>query len=158
LTRAFLIGLLSACAAVAAAAGDPDPLAPFRDPDPDERRYAIQLDSRLDDASIQVELLIGKNLSVDCNPKRFVGKFSTKKVIRRGYVYYTARDIHVPVTTPVVCPEDSLPHQALVYLDGGPYWVPYSSKVPIVVYVPAGFEVRYRLWTAEATMREAEQK
>ena len=29
--------------------------------------------------------------------------------------------------------------------------VPYNSRLPIVVYVPEGYEVRYRIWNASAT-------
>jgi ecotin len=35
-----------------------------------------------------------------------------------------------------------------VTLGGEPYMVRYNSRLPIVVYVPTGTEVRYRVWTA----------
>lgn len=43
-----------------------------------------------------------------------------------------------------------------ITLGGDPYLVRYNSKLPIVVYVPEGVEVRYRIWTAgeEATTIE----
>jgi ecotin len=34
--------------------------------------------------------------------------------------------------------------------------VRYNSKLPVVVYVPEGLEVRYRLWKAEAETRKGE--
>ncbi len=33
--------------------------------------------------------------------------------------------------------------------------VRYNSRVPLVVYVPAGVEVRYRFWRAETPVRTA---
>lgn len=35
-----------------------------------------------------------------------------------------------------------------VSLGGDPYLVRYNSKLPVVVYVPEGVEVRYRIWSA----------
>jgi ecotin len=31
----------------------------------------------------------------------------------------------------------------------------YNSKLPVVVYVPDGFSVRYRIWSADSEAREA---
>jgi ecotin len=38
-----------------------------------------------------------------------------------------------------------------------PYIIRYNSRVPIVVYVPEGAEVRYRIWTAGAEVKVAEK-
>ena len=34
--------------------------------------------------------------------------------------------------------------------------VRYNSKLPVIVYVPEGLEVRYRLWKAEPDTRQGE--
>jgi ecotin len=39
-------------------------------------------------------------------------------------------------------------HEAFVQLRGDGYLVRYNSKLPLVVYAPDGFEVRYRVWRA----------
>ncbi len=36
-----------------------------------------------------------------------------------------------------------------ITLGGEPFLLRYNSKLPIVVYVPEGVEVRYRIWTAD---------
>ena len=33
----------------------------------------------------------------------------------------------------------------------------YNSRLPIVVYVPAGVEVRYRIWRADQTAAPAKE-
>ncbi len=38
-----------------------------------------------------------------------------------------------------------------VTLGGEPTLIRYNSRLPVVVYVPEGVEVRYRLWTASPT-------
>ena len=35
-----------------------------------------------------------------------------------------------------------------ITLGGEPYLIRYNSRLPIVVYVPEGVEVRYRIWSA----------
>jgi ecotin len=35
--------------------------------------------------------------------------------------------------------------------------VRYNSRLPLVVYVPEGLEVRYRLWKAEPETRPAKE-
>jgi ecotin len=37
-----------------------------------------------------------------------------------------------------------------ITLGGEPYVIRYNSRLPIVVYVPEGVEVRYRIWSAGA--------
>jgi ecotin len=34
----------------------------------------------------------------------------------------------------------------------------YNSTLPVVVYVPQGFEVRYRIWTAGEGTRQADPR
>jgi ecotin len=35
-----------------------------------------------------------------------------------------------------------------ITLGGAPCLIRYNSRLPVVVYVPEGVEVRYRIWTA----------
>ena len=38
-----------------------------------------------------------------------------------------------------------------------PYIIRYNSRLPIVVYLPEGVEVRYRIWTAGAGAKAMER-
>jgi ecotin len=44
-----------------------------------------------------------------------------------------------------------------VTLGGKPYLIRYNSKLPVVVYVPEGFEVRYRIWRADPEGKAVEK-
>ena len=144
LTRTILLlTMLSAAGARAA-----DPLEPFHAPSATERRFVIALPAAKDESTSQVELLVGRVLNVDCNVRSYLGKMERKKLMLRGLVYYTARDLALPVDpSPHPCPAGEQPTQAFVHLEGDPYLVPYDSKTPIVVYTPPEFEVRYRIWS-----------
>ncbi|MED5469030.1 MAG: ecotin family protein [Cyanobacteriota bacterium] len=45
--------------------------------------------------------------------------------------------------------------ESFLVLGSKPYLVLYNASFPIVVDVPGGLEVRWRLWRAEITQREA---
>jgi ecotin len=38
--------------------------------------------------------------------------------------------------------------ERFIAISGEPYLIRYNSRLPIVVYVPEGVEVRYRIWKA----------
>jgi ecotin len=42
-------------------------------------------------------------------------------------------------------------------LGGEPYLIRYNSRLPVVVYVPEGVEVRYRVWSAAPESRAIER-
>jgi len=135
-----------------------DPLAPFHEPAANERRFVIELPPAPDELALQVELLVGRVLTVDCNSRGYLGKLERKRLLGRGLVYYTARDMQIPVEPAPPCPADQPPKQVFVHLEGEPYCVPYDSKTPIVVYTPPEFEVRYRLWSATTEAKPADAR
>ena len=59
------------------------------------------------------------------------------------------------MSTRMVCPPDEPMRESFLVLGSKPYLVPYNASFPIVVDVPGGLEVRWRLWRAEITQREA---
>jgi ecotin len=48
----------------------------------------------------------------------------------------------------MACPPESTPQESFVAVRGAGFLQRYNSKLPVVTYVPEGFEVRYRIWTA----------
>jgi ecotin len=47
--------------------------------------------------------------------------------------------------------------QVKTFVTASPLYVPYNSRLPIVVYAPAGYEVRYRIWQAAKETHKAEK-
>jgi len=153
---AVRIAAALALAAPAALAAD-DPLAPFPPPEPGQQRYVIDLDERPDEALHRVELLVGATREVDCNRQQFTGTLSSEVVQGWGYTYHVASGIQGPAGTLMACPPDSR-REAFVSLGGGPHWVHYNSRLPVVVYVPDGFELRYRVWSAAQDTVSAQRR
>ena len=44
-----------------------------------------------------------------------------------------------------------------ISISGGPYLIRYNSRLPVVVYVPQGVEVRYKIWRAGDDVKKIEQ-
>lgn len=59
----------------------------------------------------------------------------------------------------MACPEDSKPQVKFVTANlGDAAMQRYNSRLPIVVYVPQGVEVKYRIWEAGEDIRSAQVK
>ena len=52
---------------------------------------------------------------------------------------------------------DAPKEERFVPLGGQPYLIRYNSKLPVVVYVPKGAEVQYRIWKADADTTTAKE-
>jgi ecotin len=131
-----------------------DPLDAYPPAPAGQQRYVIRLAAQSDEPRFQVELLIGKTMEVDCNRHSFMGIVEQQVVTGWGYPYWSVRDVRGAASTMMACPgEKQTP--AFVTVGGGPHWARYNSKLPVVVYVPQGFEVRFRLWTAGETAQAA---
>jgi ecotin len=55
----------------------------------------------------------------------------------------------------MACPPGEEKRQVFVQVRGDNMLLRYNSKLPIVVYAPTGFEVRYRIWAAGEEIKKA---
>ncbi len=130
-----------------------------------ERRWVIQLpgvlaptaDPRLspNPSDWRVELIIGRELLVDCNTQRFGGKLRSETLPGFGYKIYRVRDVGPVVSTRMACPPGSVTRKAFVPMGSRPFVLPYNASLPIVIYAPKDLDVRWRLWKAERVQRPA---
>jgi ecotin len=119
-----------------------------------ETRYVIQLPALEDESGRRVELRIGKELEIDCNRHWFGGELEREVVAGWGYPMYRLADVAGPASSMMACPEEEK-RVAFVAVNLDDPFVRYNSKLPIVVYVPEGFVVRYRVWSADNVMQDA---
>lgn len=131
-----------------------EPLAPYPEADRGFVRQVIHLEKRDQEEGVKVEILAGKPLEVDCNGPRLVGDLKEMSSKSRGLRYYRLLRVSKPFYTLMRC-TDASSHWEFVSVQGKGFWLPYSSRQPIVIYVPKDFEVRYRLWTASPKTRVA---
>ena len=146
--------LLLAGLSTQALAAKLEDVAPFPKAEKGFTRQVIQLAPKDVEDDYQVEIIAGKTLPVDCNKPRLGGILEEKNLEGWGYPYYRIDKVIGPMSTLMACPE-STKTQGFVPVVGDGFMLRYNSKLPIVLYVPKDLEVRYRVWSAEATVGKA---
>lgn len=146
---------LSACAQ---AVDGLDKVAPYPKAKEDQVRHVIELENKDNESNYQVELIVGKELMVDCNRQWFGAELDKKDLEGWGYNYYVLSDLNGPMSTMMGCP-DNIKKPAFVQANiGQDAFIRYNSKLPIVVYAPVGVDVKYRIWSAADTVQDTTKK
>ena len=120
------------------------------------KRIVIHLDAQADEYAWKIELSVGKVMETDgVNHIGGGAKIAEKTVDGWGYSYFEAKADGPMATTLIGVPPGTPKVTRFVTMAGtGP--VRYNSRLPLVVYVSEGLEVRYRLWKAEPETRKGE--
>lgn len=93
----------------------------------------------------KIEIFAGKTMLLDCNQHSLEGLLKTEYVKGFGYPFYALEtDGHIQSTL-MLCP-DNEKNEVFVHAPSVTRY--YDSKLPIVIYTPKGYEVRYKIWTA----------
>ena len=121
-------------------------------------RYVINLPEQEDEAGWRVELLIGKTVQLDAaNRYFFAGTLETETIEGWGFDRHILRQLGPMAGTLMAVDPDGPKVDRFITLGGEPRLLRYNSRLPLVVYVPDGVEVRYRFWRADADIAAAER-
>ncbi|ABE49564.1 serine protease inhibitor ecotin [Methylobacillus flagellatus] len=126
-------------------AGKLDEKVPYPQPADGYQRNVIHLPMLADEENTKLELQVGKTMQVDCNHHSFGATVVEHTVKGWGYPYYEVNSIGGPISTRMACPSGTETSK-FVAAHGNGFVVRYNSKLPVVVYIPQGFELRYRTW------------
>ena len=118
-------------------------------------RYVLQLSRKDDEAALKVELIVGKTVQTDGRNRYFFGgKIETETIKGWGYTRYKVNKLG-PIAGTLMAINPNAPKvDQFITLGGNPYLIRYNSRLPIVVYVPEGVDVRYRIWSAGTETEE----
>ena len=89
---------------------------------------------------------------VDCNKHFISGKINDSIVDGWGYSYYTIESNGLIASTQMGCPDLT---KTKKFISMESKMIRYNSKLPIVIYLPEGMEVKYRIWNADRHFRFA---
>lgn len=120
----------------------------FRPATDEEVRYVLRLPQKEDESLLQVELLVGKTVLLDqSNSYFFSGSIKKEQITGWGYSFYSLKELGPMAGTLMAAAPEAKKQNRFVSLAGQPFLIRYNSRLPIVVYVPEGAEVRYRVWS-----------
>jgi len=155
--RRLLTAALLALGGLVSAAEHPE-LKAFPEAGPGMERFVAVLPhkERGEEDAFRVELFVGKEMLTDgVNLLRLAQVVEPRDLAGWGYTYYEVTGPAETVGTLMAPPEGAPPVRAFV--TATPLTIPYNSRLPIVVYVPEGYQVRYRIWQAAETVQSAEK-
>jgi len=141
-----------------AAGQNADDLKPYPAPQQGVIRTVFRVPAVENEDDRKVEILVGKTLLVDCNRTWFGGNLETRVAQGWGYPYFVLEHIGPPASTLMACPPGEEKTAAFVPVRGEGFLQRYNSRLPVVVYVPDGFEVRYRIWAASDEVGRAQPR
>jgi len=119
-------------------------------------RFVIVLPhkERVEEDGFMVEIIAGKTMLTDgVNLVRLGSVIEPRSLKGWGYTYYEVTGPAHVMSTMMASPEGA--NQVEAFVKGTPLKVRYNSRLPIVVYAPKGYEIRYRIWKASEAIENA---
>ena len=105
-------------------------------------------------ATRTMELVAGQTMMTDgVNRMHLATKIESRPLKGWGYTFYEVTGRPIAASTRIAVPEGTPQKEAFV--KGAPLMIPYNSRLPVVVYLPKGLEIRYRIWSAEPEFKPA---
>jgi ecotin len=121
-------------------------------------RLVIELPhkERSEEENFKVELIPGKMMLTDgVNSVRLGVDIVSRPLKGWGYTFYEVSGNGAAMSTMIAVPGNS--EKVNTFVRGASLMIGYNSRLPIVIYVPAGYEIKYRIWNG-GTLQQAEKK
>lgn len=130
----------------------------FPPAEPGMKRFVIFVPEKKAEDAFRVQLLVGKTVLTDgVNRQFFGGQLETETIQGWGFDRQILRQLGPMAGTLMAPPPGAKQVERFVTLAGEPQLLRYNSRLPLVVYVPEGVEVRYRVWRADAKTSVAKE-
>ncbi len=152
----MVIGLMVANAG-AAGTGHPQ-LKAFSAPEQGMARFVIVLPDhgRKGERDLRVEIIAGKTMQTDgVNLFHLGSAIEPRTLTGWGYTYYEVTGSSAVLSTRMAPPKGA--PDVSQFVTTSPLHLAYNSRLPLVVYAPRGYEIRYRIWRADDTIGRAEK-
>lgn len=122
------------------------------------QRFVITLPAHLqEENNLKIELIVGKSMLTDgVNHTWLLNHIEEKTLEGWGYSYYQINDTDKVASTRIAPLSPQTPIKQFV--TAAPLLIRYNSRLPVVVYAPQGYEVKYRIWSALEILKDAEQQ
>jgi ecotin len=130
----------------------------FPPAEPGMKRVVIFVPPKKVEEDFRVQLLVGKTVPTDgVNRQFFGGQLQTETIEGWGFDRHILHQLGPMAGTLMAPPPGAKPVERFVTLAGEPQLLRYNSRLPLVVYVPEGVEVRWRAWRANTKTKTAKE-
>ena len=124
----------------------------YPEPASNVERFIVRLEPKENELDYFVELMPGVVYEKGCNAIRMHGSIARKSVKGWGYSYYEVSTNGIMTSTMMACPPNTPKKTEFIYVhDPQNSKVRYNSKIPLVVYMPKNFELKYRIYSPSET-------
>lgn len=118
------------------------------------KRICIELEHQNNEELCKIELIPGKTMKVDCNQHRLAGELVQKSIQGWGYSYFLFETKGIIMSTQMACPDEELQEK---FIASESKLLRYNSTLPIIIMMPAGYDIRYRIWNGNEKTNEASE-
>ena len=127
----------------------------FPKPEAGYKQMVIEVPHSDNDMNKKIEFTIGKMAEVDkCNRHGLMGSVEEKTLDGWGFNYYVFTTKGDIVSTQMACLDNELISK---FVTAQPNLVDYNGRLPIVIYVPEGFDVQFKIFKAENDVYRASE-
>ncbi len=127
----------------------------FPKPEKGYKQMVIEVPHSKQDANKKIEFTVGKMMEVDgCNNYGLMGTLEKKDLQGWGYDYYVFTSKGDVFSTQMGCPDAPKRH---LFVSSQPETTRYNGRMPIVIYVPEEYEVRFKIFVADQDEYEAQE-
>jgi len=125
----------------------------FPKPEKGFQLYVIEVPQSSNDGNKKIELFVGKEMETDgCNRYGLMGEFKNEELTGWGYEYYKYESKGEVMSTMIGCPDAS---KQFKFVSGQGLLTDYNGRMPILIYVPEGLEVKYKIYNTDGDMYNA---
>lgn len=124
-------------------------------PEKGYKQMVIEVPHSNNDDAKKIEFTVGKWMEVDtCNKHGLQGSLEQKDLKGWGYSYYVFKSNGNSISTQMACLDSNKVDR---FITAPPQITRYNGRSPIVIYVPEGFDVQFKIYKAEADIYQASE-
>lgn len=156
MNKSILVGLFSLMGTFAMAQQTMKvDITPFPKAEKGMKQVVIEVPHSNQDENKKIEIFVGKNMETDtCNQTILGGSFKSSELKGWGYNYLTFTSNGNAASTLMACPDSK---KVMKFVKSQGYLVDYNGRMPIVLYIPEGFDAKFRIFTAENDLYNAQE-
>jgi len=127
----------------------------FPKPEKGYKQVVIEVPHSAQDANKKIEFRVGKMMEVDgCNNYGLQGTLEKKDLQGWGYDYYVFQSKGDVFSTQMGCPDAPKRH---LFVSALPETTRYNGRMPIVIYVPQEYDVKFKIFTSDNDEYDAQE-